>query len=291
MSVLSFLGSSVLALSAQQGTAPDATAVDPRLEAHRRMLRVLAELGDQAYHTNPIFGLDQVERLRAQRAATDDGTPREELMQLFPALGLQELFLGNDAEAVELLERTRALVFELPAEKRPQGMPRLTYNLAVACLRLGETQNCVARHTSESCLLPIQGSGVHVDQEGSRMAIGYLLEVLAMEDVGEDMRLGARWLLNLAHIGIDALIRGGTLDIGAESRGGASEIVVRATGPRIAFDGDIGRALEGSLPIADLSSRTAPAWMLQQLAQQQGGGLQFALSDDALVMGAVLPEG
>ena len=98
-------------------------------------------------------------------------------------------------------------------------------------------------------------------------------------------------LLNLAHIGIDALIRGGTLDIGVESRGGASEIVVRATGPRIAFDGDIGRALEGSLPIADLSSRTAPAWMLQQLAQQQGGGLQFALSDDALVMGAVLPEG
>ena len=98
-------------------------------------------------------------------------------------------------------------------------------------------------------------------------------------------------LLNLAHIGIDALIRGGTLDIGAESRGGASEIVVRATGPRIAFDGDIGRALDGSLPIADLSSRTAPAWMLQQLAQQQGGGLQFALSDDALVMGAVLPEG
>ncbi|MGB7653971.1 MAG: histidine phosphotransferase family protein [Novosphingobium sp.] len=98
-------------------------------------------------------------------------------------------------------------------------------------------------------------------------------------------------LLNLAHIGIDALIRGGTLDIGVESRGGASEIVVRASGPRIAFDGDIGRALDGSLPIADLSSRTAPAWMLHQLAEQQGGGLQFALSDEALVMGAVLPEG
>lgn len=98
-------------------------------------------------------------------------------------------------------------------------------------------------------------------------------------------------LLNLSHIGIDALIRGGTLDIGVESRGGASEIVVRAAGPRIAFDGDVGRALDGSLPVADLSSRTAPAWMLHELAQQQGGGLQFALSDDALVMGAVLPEG
>ena len=98
-------------------------------------------------------------------------------------------------------------------------------------------------------------------------------------------------LLNLAHIGIDALIRGGTLDIGVESRSGASEIVVRAAGPRIAFDGDVGRALDGSLPIADLSSRTAPAWMLHELAQQQGGGLQYALSEEALVMGAVLPEG
>jgi histidine phosphotransferase ChpT len=98
-------------------------------------------------------------------------------------------------------------------------------------------------------------------------------------------------LLNLAHIGIDALIRGGTLDIGVESRSGASEIVVRASGARIAFDGDVGRALDGTLPVADLSSRTAPAWMLHELAQQQGGGLQFALSDEALVMGAVLPEG
>jgi histidine phosphotransferase ChpT len=97
-------------------------------------------------------------------------------------------------------------------------------------------------------------------------------------------------LLNLAHIGIDALIRGGTLDIGVESRSGASEIVVRAAGPRIAFDADIGRALDGSLPVADLSSRTAPAWILHELARQQGGGLQFALSEEALVMGAVLPE-
>lgn len=104
-------------------------------------------------------------------------------------------------------------------------------------------------------------------------------------------KAAVKTLLNLAHIGIDALVRGGTLDIGVESRGGASEIVVRASGPKIAFDGDVGRALDGSLPVADLSSRTAPAWMLHELAKQQGGGLQFALSDDALVMGAVLPEG
>jgi len=98
-------------------------------------------------------------------------------------------------------------------------------------------------------------------------------------------------MLNLAMIGIDALIRGGTLEIGAEQRAGASEIVVRASGSRIAFDENIGRALEGKLAESDLSSRTAPAAMLHMLADSLGGGLQYALSAEALVMGAVLPGG
>ena len=96
-------------------------------------------------------------------------------------------------------------------------------------------------------------------------------------------------LLNLSHIAIDALVRGGTLDIGAELRDGASEIVVRAAGPKIAFDPVIGKALDGVLDPGELTSRTAPAHMIQQLASARGGGLQYALSDDALVMGAVLP--
>ncbi|EQB13464.1 MAG: hypothetical protein K0R64_1964 [Novosphingobium lindaniclasticum] len=96
-------------------------------------------------------------------------------------------------------------------------------------------------------------------------------------------------LLNFGLIGIEALPRGGTLDLAAEFRDGMSEIVVRAAGPRIAFDRDIGRALEGALPEGDLSSRTAPAAMIQQLAHGQGGKLQYALAEDALVLGAVLP--
>jgi histidine phosphotransferase ChpT len=98
-------------------------------------------------------------------------------------------------------------------------------------------------------------------------------------------------LLNLALIGIEALIRGGTLELGAELRDGTSEIVVRASGTRVVFDETIGLALEGRLDPRELSSRTAPAAMLHQLAESLGGGLQFALSDDALVLGAVLPGG
>lgn len=125
--------------------------------------------------------------------------------------------------------------------------------------------------------------------------------------VGNNGRIEVRWalagdslpkpavktLLNLALIGIEALVRGGTLDIGAELRtgeqGSASEIVVRASGTRIAFDRTVGHALEGKLAASELSSKTAPAAMLHQLAARLGGGLQYALSEDALVMGAVLP--
>lgn len=97
-------------------------------------------------------------------------------------------------------------------------------------------------------------------------------------------------LLNFSHIAIDALVRGGTLDIGAELRDGASEIVVRATGPKIAFDDTIGKALEGSLPARELSSRTAPAHMIYTLAKAAGGGLQYHRTEEALVLGAVLPQ-
>ena len=102
-------------------------------------------------------------------------------------------------------------------------------------------------------------------------------------------KAAVKTVLNLAMIAIDALVRGGTVDIAAEMRDGTSEIVVRASGPRIAFDPVVGRALQGELPASELSSRTAPAAMLASLAASLGGQLQVAQTEDALVMGAVLP--
>lgn len=104
-------------------------------------------------------------------------------------------------------------------------------------------------------------------------------------------KAGVKLLLNLASIGLDALVRGGTLAVGAERQGGATEIAIRAAGPRIAFDENIGRALTGQLPVAELSGRTAPAHMIYLLAKERGGGVQYARGDDALVLGAVLPDG
>ena len=97
-------------------------------------------------------------------------------------------------------------------------------------------------------------------------------------------------MLNFAHIALDALIRGGSMDIGAEVRDGNAEIVVRATAERLAFDEPIGRALEGNLHEGELSSRTAAPHMIALLAEEMGGGLQYKLDEGALVLGAVLPQ-
>ena len=97
-------------------------------------------------------------------------------------------------------------------------------------------------------------------------------------------------LLNLAQIALDSLVRGGSLDIGAERRDGAVEIVARARGDRIAFDETIGRALQGDLDDGEITSRTAAAHMIAVLAEEMEGGLQYKLGDGALVLGAVLPE-
>lgn len=101
----------------------------------------------------------------------------------------------------------------------------------------------------------------------------------------------AKVLLNFAQMAADALVRGGTLTVGAERRDGNCEIVVRASGPKIAFDEVLGFALQGTIGHGELSSRTAAAHMIYLLAKNCGGGLQYVLDDGALVLGAVLPEG
>jgi histidine phosphotransferase ChpT len=49
-------------------------------------------------------------------------------------------------------------------------------------------------------------------------------------------------------------------------------------------------ALDGSLGEHERSARTAAATLVRLLAEEHGGEVQFALSGDALIMGAVLPD-
>ncbi|MFN3620991.1 histidine phosphotransferase family protein [Sphingorhabdus sp.] len=96
-------------------------------------------------------------------------------------------------------------------------------------------------------------------------------------------------LLNLVLLANDALVRGGTLFVGAETRTGEQEIVIRASGPKIVMDSAIRDALTGQIDPAAVDSRTAAAWMAYNLALKGGGMIQLAEPDaEHLVIGALI---
>ncbi len=164
------------------------------------MLALLTEVQERTYEDNLYLGQRSLRELRAQLQATDDDTSPKQLAQLNYSLGLRELFQGEDEAALAHLETARHLVQALPPEERPSFADKLTYNMAVAYMVLAEDQNCVAQHTSQSCILPIGGSGVHTRQEGSRKAIESFGEVLAETPADSETHLAARWLLNIAYM-------------------------------------------------------------------------------------------
>ncbi|WP_347303301.1 histidine phosphotransferase family protein [Croceibacterium sp. TMG7-5b_MA50] len=98
----------------------------------------------------------------------------------------------------------------------------------------------------------------------------------------------AKLLLNMAGIGLDALARGGVLAVAAERQGATVEIAVRAEGARVTLDRDVARVLDGTLPPHQLSSRTAQAALVRQLAEAGGGNVQHAQDDGVLVLGAMI---
>ena len=95
-------------------------------------------------------------------------------------------------------------------------------------------------------------------------------------------------LLNLTLIGVDALVRGGALTVGAEQNEGRMEIVVRATGPKVVVDAGIAKALVGELSDSELSARTAAAYMVERIVGLHSGEIQLVSEPEQMVIGAML---
>ena len=139
------------------------------------------------------------------------------------------------------------------------------------------------------------GFGDAVDTKEALMALEGLLggeRKIQLDWMVADEKLSkgaTKLLLNLALIAVDALVRGGRLDIGVEKNGGV-EIAIRAEGPRIALDDAIRETLLKGGDSA-VEARTAGAWLAHSLAAEGGGEIQLNRpSDDVLVIGATIPR-
>ncbi|MDP9086410.1 MAG: histidine phosphotransferase family protein [Pseudomonadota bacterium] len=97
-------------------------------------------------------------------------------------------------------------------------------------------------------------------------------------------------LLNLAMIAGDSLLRGGTLDIGAEQNDQGVEIAIRAEGPRILLDPAM-KAMLAKGTTETVEPRAAAAWLANRIASDAGGSICIHEPvGPFLLIGATLPN-
>ena len=98
-------------------------------------------------------------------------------------------------------------------------------------------------------------------------------------------------LLNLALLAGDALVRGGRLDVGAETQDGEIELAVRAEGQRILLDPVLRDTLANGVTGGTVEPRAAGAWLAHSLCAEAGGTIKLSdPSSDVLMIGASLPQ-
>ena len=117
-----------------------------------------------------------------------------------------------------------------------------------------------------------------------RIQLGWMVDEPTMS------KAALKVLLNLVLIAGDALVRGGSLDIGAEKNGEGLDIVVRAEGSRIVLDPELKKVLIGEMSEDDVAPRAAAAWLAHSLVEEGGGSIQVADNEEGiLIIGTSLP--
>ena len=162
------------------------------------MISELARIEAETPETNRYLGLDF---LKVQRAIYDALPPEASTKKKFEALiwlGIAELNHGREREAIAHLER--AIAFVTAADIEDVKIADATQMLVTAYLRLGETENCCAEPSPESCIFPLSEAAQHENREGSERAIKHLERLLGQPGVDDEQRGHLLWLLNLAYM-------------------------------------------------------------------------------------------
>lgn len=171
-------------------------------ESHQRMLAELEVIRDGTAYSIEWLGDADMKRTRQQLAALPSGAELQQHYDLRLELAKLELRLGHEQEAIDALLGAETLLDQSGLEAE-QDLPlriKLQFEMGVAHLRLAETQNCCSRHTPDSCIVPIQGRGIHTQPAGSQEAIRRFAWVLERAAPKSELWLQACWLYNIAHM-------------------------------------------------------------------------------------------
>jgi hypothetical protein len=167
--------------------------VDPATQEMAALLRHQSSLVDPvelAFYVN-----DQ--RATYYRSELEHFAPSSDRLAMRMRLATELINSGAQTEAeleIGKLEEEGRQLFG--GEKWRASSVSVLILKAIVSLRRAELENCCQLNNRDSCLLPIQGDGIHKLREGSTSAITILSDVLT---IAPD-NLRARWLLNIAYM-------------------------------------------------------------------------------------------
>ena len=168
---------------------------DPRSESTRKMAALLEGIfRQQNFKTDPNKAAERVQYYRQMLLLGNLQLGTELQARLDFAEHL--LVAGDSAESVRELEKLREFAKQRGIVLQPKFDHDLRELLAMAYLRMGEQQNCLANHNAQSCVYPIQGGGVHQNRLGAEGAVREYTALLEKDP----QDLISRWLLNISYM-------------------------------------------------------------------------------------------
>ncbi len=195
---------------------PSAVATPSAPDAgHQKMLDLLRKVDAAAKRDNLYLGYDVVHELTAKLAAATPALRGTERFQTLAALALEELRVGAVDDSIRHYQEALAEIDKAVAAGQivpPRVLGEAHFQLGVAYMRQGEVNNCCNLRTPDSCILPIQGGGIHTDRSSSLQAIEQFLATLAAVKPGSLLAIKARWALNVTSMTIGQWPHGVPLD-------------------------------------------------------------------------------
>jgi hypothetical protein len=182
-------------LAAPQASSPPPQAGPAGAKSgNERKAALLRDLGAKLEASNaPSFGRGRLDELRKLVESLPKNAPPQQRAHFLSLLGDTELSFGNVDEAIRIYQQCIEIA---SAARDTRVFVVQQVKLAMAWLRHAERDNCCARHTADSCIIPIQGEGIHSNRRGSEKAIEQLTIALNLDGTN----LQAMWLLNVAHM-------------------------------------------------------------------------------------------
>lgn len=175
---------------------PDGTVLVSTVKQTPGTLKMVHILDSISKHANPedffVMNTARAELFKKKIAVEKDPNKR---VNWYFQYAVESLNAGNTDEAINVLKQV-VTALGLSGQDIPADFKLLFDQLAIAYMRKGELENCAANHNAQSCIIPIQGGGIHQLTSGSDSAI--VIYKIILNKFPDDLQ--SRYLLNIAYM-------------------------------------------------------------------------------------------